>query len=169
MKIAVMSDSHDHIWNMRQALEQIRHMGVQMIIHCGDFVAPFMLKELDHAGIPVHGVFGNNDGDQHQLTKLALTELNNITLHGVVGAADAGDFQIGFTHLAEIGEGMAYSGRYQLVCYGHTHEYVQKKIGLTILLNPGEIMGKDGSASFCIVDTDAGSVDKICLDSYQLG
>jgi len=164
MRIAVMSDSHDHIWNLHKALEQIRRTDVQMIIHCGDFVAPFMLKELDNAGIPVHGVFGNNDGDQHQLTKLALTELGNITLHGVVGALDAEGFKIGFTHLAEVGEGLAYSGRFQLVCYGHTHEYVQKKIGSTILLNPGEIMGKDGFASFCVVDTDAGTVRKICID-----
>ncbi len=164
MRIAVMSESHDHIWNIRKALEQIRRTNVQMIIHCGDFIAPFMLKELDNAGIPVHGVFGNNDGDQHLLTKLALTELSNITLHGVVGAVDARGFKIGFTHLAEIGEGLAYSSRYQMVCYGHTHKYVQKKIDQTILLNPGEIMGKDGPASFCVVDTGAGSVHKIDLD-----
>ena len=161
MQIAVMSDSHDHIWNLCKALEQIRRTDVQMIIHCGDFVAPFMLKELDAAGIPVHGVFGNNDGDQHLLTKLALTELGNITLHGVVGAVDAEGFKIGFTHLPQVGEGLAYSGRYQLVCYGHTHKYYQKKIGSTIFLNPGEIMGKDGQAGFCIVDTGAETVHRI--------
>jgi len=148
---------------MRKALEQIRRTDIQMIIHCGDFIAPFMLKELDQAGIPVYGVFGNNDGDQHQLTKMALTELNNITLHGVVGTVDAEGFKIGFTHLAEIGEGLAYSGRYQLVCYGHTHEYAQKKIGSTILLNPGEIMGKNGPAGFCVVDAATGTVYKTNL------
>ena len=126
MRIAVMSDSHDNIWNIRRAIEQIRRMEVQVIIHCGDFVAPFMLKELEQAGIPVHGVFGNNDGDQHLLTKLALTELDNITLHGMVGTVDVQGLKIGFTHLAEVGEGLACAGRYQMVCYGHTHEYFQQ-------------------------------------------
>ena len=46
MIIAVMSDSHDHIWNIRKALKIIESKGGEAIIHCGDFVAPFMLKEL---------------------------------------------------------------------------------------------------------------------------
>ena len=36
MIIAVMSDSHDNIWNLRS----------------GDFIAPFTLAELDQSGIP---------------------------------------------------------------------------------------------------------------------
>lgn len=163
MRIAVMSDSHDHIGNTRAALERMRGLNIDMIIHCGDFVAPFMLKELESAGAPVHGVFGNNDGDQYQLTKLALTELNNITLHGVAGCVDADGFQIGFTHLPEIGEALAHTGRYQLVCCGHTHEYFEETIGATILLNPGEIMGKNGPATFGVVDALAGGVEKIEL------
>ncbi len=53
MFVAVMSDSHDNIWNLRKALTIIKKKGAGMIIHCGDFIAPFMLKELDEAGIPV--------------------------------------------------------------------------------------------------------------------
>lgn len=163
MRIAIMSDSHDHIWNMRKAVDRIRGTDIQMIIHCGDFVAPFMLKEMERADVPVHGVFGNNDGDQHQLTQMALTELNNITLHGVIGVVDADGFQIGFTHLPEIGEGLAHTGRYQLVCFGHTHEYDDKSLGSTRLLNPGEIMGKNGRAGFSIVDTDTVTVEKMTI------
>jgi putative phosphoesterase len=65
MLIAVMSDSHDNIWNLQKALGIVKEKGAGMIIHCGDFVAPFMLKELEETGVPVHGVFGNNDGDQY--------------------------------------------------------------------------------------------------------
>jgi uncharacterized protein len=71
MIIAVMSDSHDNIWNLRKALPIIKEKNAGMIIHCGDFVAPFMLKELNEADIPVHGVLGNNDGDQYLLPKLS--------------------------------------------------------------------------------------------------
>lgn len=163
MNIAVMSDSHDNIWNLRKALEIIQKEQTAMIIHCGDFVAPFMLKELDACGIPVHGVFGNNDGDQYLLTKLSLTTLFHITLHGIVGQIDADGFSVGFTHQGIVGEALAAGGAFQMVCMGHSHEYLLKQAGNTLLLNPGEIMGKDGWPGFCFVDTIKGSVRRVPL------
>jgi uncharacterized protein len=161
--IAVMSDSHDNICNMRKAVSIIRDEGAGMIIHCGDFVAPFMLIELEKAGIPVHCVFGNNDGDQYLLTRLSLTSLKNITLHGLVGEVDAGGFSVAFTHQGIVGEGLASTAKYNMVCFGHSHVYLEKKQGDTILLNPGELMGKDGSPGFCLVDTDNKKVKRVLL------
>jgi predicted phosphodiesterase len=43
-----------------------------------------------------------------------------------------------------------------------------KKNDRTILLNPGEIMGKDGLPSFCLVDTHTGNVEKIELVRIHL-
>jgi putative phosphoesterase len=148
---------------MRKALLTIRKEGSGMIIHCGDFVAPFMLQELDKAGIPVHGVFGNNDGDQYLMTKLSLTSLRNITLHGLVGEVDAGGFSIAFTHQGMVGEGLASTAKFKLVCFGHSHVHHEKTIGETILLNPGELMGKDDNPGFCLVDTDNMRVKRILL------
>jgi len=163
MIIAVMSDSHDNIWNLRNALAIIKKKNAEMIIHCGDFIAPFTLEELDQSGIPVHGVFGNNDGDKYLLTKFSLTSLTNITLYDPVGLVETDGFKIGFTHHGIVGEGLASGGKFNLVCFGHSHKYFFKKIGRTILLNPGEIMGKDGHPSFCLVDTDTVNVEKIEL------
>ena len=98
MLLAVISDTHDNIAHLRQALEIIRARECQMIIHCGDFVAPFMLAELEAAEIPVHGVFGNNDGDQYLLTKHSLTIHKNITLHGLLGKIKADGRSIVFIH-----------------------------------------------------------------------
>ncbi len=164
MIVAVMSDSHDNIWNLRSALAVIGKEGAEMIIHCGDFVAPFMLKELEKAGIPVHGVFGNNDGEQYLLTKLSLTTLSNITLHGLVGQVDINGFNIGFTHQQIVAEGLAAGGNYQMVCFGHSHKYLLKEEGRTIMLNPGEIMGKDGLPGFCLIDTDTAKIKKVVLN-----
>ncbi|MDY6792953.1 MAG: YfcE family phosphodiesterase [Thermodesulfobacteriota bacterium] len=163
MLIAVMSDSHDHIWNLQKALGFIKERDAGMIIHCGDFVAPFMLKELEGAGVPVHGVFGNNDGDQYLLTKFSLTVFSHITLHGIIGQVDIDEFTIGFTHQGMVAEGLAAGGKYQMVCFGHSHEYLLKNIGQTILLNPGEIMGKEGSPGFCLVNTKTKKVERVEL------
>lgn len=163
MILAVMSDTHDHIWNVRKALRLIQERGVEAIIHCGDFIAPFVLKELDQARIPVHGVFGNNDGDQYLLTKLSLTELSNITLYGLVGDLEFGDFKVAFTHHRAVADGLAATGQFDLVCFGHSHEAFIEKAGKTDLLNPGEVMGKDGSPGFYLVDTSERKYELISL------
>ena len=163
MIIAVMSDSHDNIWNLRKALSIIKKKDAGMIIHCGDFVAPFMLKELNLAGIPIQGVFGNNDGDRYLLTKLSLTSLTNITFYDPVGQVNISGFKIGFTHHDIVGESLASGGNFDMVCYGHSHEYFLKDIGGTWLLNPGEIMGKDGFPGFCFIDTDTAEVERVLL------
>jgi len=163
MIAAVMSDSHDHIDNIRKALKIINDERAEMIIHCGDFVAPFMLKELDTAGVPVHGVFGNNDGDQYLLTRMSILDLNHITLHGIIGEVDADGFCIQFTHDQRVAEGLAASGHSRLVCFGHTHAHATRRVNGTILLNPGEIMGKDGSPGFCIVNTKTCEIQRMDL------
>ena len=161
MLVAVMSDSHDNIWNMRKAVEIVKRRQVGLLIHCGDFIAPFMLKELDEAGIPVHGVFGNNDGDQFTLTRMAAGMLNNITLHGLSGQVEVEGFNIGFTHYAEMGSGLVSTGSCGLVCFGHSHEHEVKRAGSVTLLNPGEIMGKEGSPGFCFVDTETVRIERV--------
>ncbi len=163
MILGVMSDTHDHIWNVRKALALLKEHGAETIVHCGDFVAPFVLKELDQAKIPVHGVFGNNDGDQYLLTKFSLTELSSITLYGLVGELELGDFRVAFTHYREVAEGLAASARFDLVCFGHSHEACLGTVGKTVLLNPGEVMGKDGSPGFYVVDTATRRCDEIQL------
>jgi len=42
-----------------------------------------------------------------------------------------------------VGEGLASTAKYKMVCFGHSHVYIEQKVGNTILLNPGEIMGKE--------------------------
>ncbi|MBW2036360.1 MAG: YfcE family phosphodiesterase [Deltaproteobacteria bacterium] len=163
MIIAVMSDTHDHIWNVRKALHLISARGARAIIHCGDFVAPFTLQELNEAGIPVHGVFGNNDGDQYLLTSLSLTKLHYIKLYGLVGRQEFDNFRVAFTHYRTMAEGLAASGKFDLVCFGHSHQVLLDTTGTTTLLNPGEVMGKDGSPGFYLVNTSTQSYERIPL------
>jgi putative phosphoesterase len=122
-----------------------------------------MLKELDTAGIPVQGVFGNNDGDQHMLTKMSLTMLDNVNLQGLVGQVEVDGFTIGFTHYVGMGESLVSAGACRLVCFGHSHEHEIRKIQNVTMLNPGEVMGKEGSPGFCFVDTANGKIERVEL------
>jgi putative phosphoesterase len=153
MLIAVMSDTHDHLKNLEKAIALIRGRKAELIIHCGDFVAPFTLRLLDSSGIPVHGVFGNNDGDRFAMARLAFTELSRVTLHGLFGNLNAGGWNIAFTHHEETALGLLHGGGFSMVCFGHSHRNKVKEISGTLLLNPGELMGLNENPGFFFVDT----------------
>ena len=70
MKIGVMSDSHDNVPNIRKALAIFAAEGCEVLIHAGDIVAPFSVKEILTFKGPVYGVFGNNDGEKAGIVKL---------------------------------------------------------------------------------------------------
>lgn len=152
MKIAIMSDSHDNIWKIDQALEKVKDADV--LIHCGDLCSPFVIKHLgDWAGErPVYIVWGNNDGDRQMITSNA-EKYAYITLCGEYARLELDGVRVFVSHYPEIAESVADSGDYDLVCYGHDHTRAKKKIGKTVLLNPGEIMGLNGTSTLAVFDT----------------
>jgi len=161
MRIAVMSDSHDHIWNLRKAVDLCNSLGSECILHCGDLVAPFMLKELARFNGAVHLVFGNNDGDRFLLGQLALTEFQNVTIHGLLARVRLGGARICFSHYREAAMGMLHEEPCDLACFGHTHQEYLGTEGSSLLLNPGEVMGKEGSATFYVFDTLSRELERI--------
>ena len=79
MRIAILSDVHDNIWKLETLLDRLE---AEALVFCGDFCAPFTLAQIaeSFAG-PIHVVFGNNDGDQFLLARVA-SKSPQVTLHG---------------------------------------------------------------------------------------
>ena len=145
MEIGVLADTHDNMPMIREAVRAFRERGVEAILHAGDFVAPFALKALLAAGIPLFGVFGNNDGEKKGLKSLCETlcepprrfELGGRT---VVLAHDRQSLT------DDLVEGC------DLAVYGHTHAAAIEQ-GTPLRLNPGEAGGwLSGSATAAMVD-----------------
>jgi uncharacterized protein len=157
MIIAVCSDIHDNIWALEKSLP---HMAdAEVLIFCGDFCAPFTLVQLAEgaAGRPLHIVWGNNDGDRHLLTQNA-ARFDQVLLHGELAHFELAGLRVGVNHYPDIAAGLADSGRYDLVFYGHDHvaheERRNRQGDSCLLVNPGEIMGRFGAPTFCLVDTE---------------
>ncbi len=151
MKIAVMSDVHDNIWNLEKALKKARQADV--LIFCGDFCAPFTLKQIaEEFEKPIHVVFGNNDGDKFLLSNIA-SGFDHVTLHGEFADLDLGGLKIAVNHYPEIAEPIAASGRYDAVFYGHNHIHKIDRIDECDFINPGEVMGRFGNPTFVMYDT----------------
>jgi putative phosphoesterase len=152
MNILVMSDSHDNIWKLEAAGAGID--AADAVIHCGDLCSPFMIRRLGDRshGKPVHVVWGNNDGDTFLLGKVA-GGYPNIALHAAFAQLELGGRRVAVNHYPEIAAGLARSGLYDLVCYGHDHKGHEERVGNCLLLNPGELTGIHGRSTVAMVDT----------------
>ncbi len=161
MRVAIISDTHDHIPNLRSAVTYCNSYGVSMVIHCGDLISPFMLKELAKFGGASHLVYGNNVGDQHIISQSCGSRYPSITHHGVLGAVEAGGRKIAFTHYPQMARGLAVQGGFDVVCCGHNHIYKVEEIGKTLLVNPGEMLGGEYQPGFCILECEAMTTERV--------
>lgn len=159
MKIGIISDSHDSISNLKKAVKKLKEENVGLIIHCGDLCAPFMLFEFKDFPSEVHLIFGNVDGDRYLMTKMSQKDVPNVKIHGELGEIEIEGKKIAFTHYPFFAEGLAATGKYDIVFYGHTHITEIKNKGNSILANPGEILGRKDSPSFAVYDTETGKCE----------
>ena len=148
MKIGVISDTHDNLGMIDRAVEVFRSIGVDTVIHAGDFVAPFAAKRVIGLGVPICAVFGNCDGERKGLSRL----IENIC--DPPHLFELGGRRILVAHSrAVVDEGEI--ARADVFIYGHDHTaHVSGETPL--VLNPGECCGYvKGRASVAVLDTDS--------------
>jgi putative phosphoesterase len=162
MLIGVISDTHDNIWKLEAAMPHLRQ--AQAILHCGDLCSPFMIKRLGAGleNLPVHIVWGNNEGDRLAIAHVA-DSYPNINLEGRLARLELGGLRLAVNHYPEIASELAASGNFDLVCYGHDHSAHVSRIADCTLLNPGEVMGLKGRSSLALFDTDTREVHWVDL------
>ena len=143
MRIAVLSDIHDNIWNLETALDDVNERGAEALVFLGDFCAPFTLAQIGESfDGDVHAVFGNNDGDELEL----------------------GGKRIALNHYPDLARRLAESGAYDAVFSGHNHERQHETIGGTLWANPGEVMGRFGSPSYGLYDTETNTFEHVDIE-----
>ncbi|MBA2848790.1 YfcE family phosphodiesterase [Thermosulfuriphilus ammonigenes] len=162
MLVAIISDTHDHIWNLHQAIEEINARGAECLIHCGDLISPFMIKELSAFTGPKHLILGNNPGDVWLLSRVC-NQSPEVYLHGWSATLEIDGLRLAVVHFPQMAKGLATTGEYDLVCCGHTHVYEVQQIGQTLVVNPGEILGKEGPPTFALFDTKTRHIEKVIL------
>ncbi len=156
MKSLVCSDLHDHVNNFESALAVAVNAQCDSVICCGDLCAPFMLDCYNrNCDLPFHVVFGNNDGDRFNMAqKAALINKDRhpgklLHLHGEFLLAQSEHklsgippvVSIAVYHYPEMAAMVAATGKFNVVFYGHSHRASIEKINLTLLVNPGSVMG----------------------------
>ncbi len=160
MKIAIISDVHDHLLHLRTVLAQIQDQDA--LICCGDLCSPFILLALGQGfSGEIHVVFGNNDGDTYRMAGLA-GRFSHVHLHAEYAELTLGGLLFAINHFDSIGRALAKGEVFDVVCFGHNHRFETAQVGKTRIINPGELFGlRYGVATYALFDTESGEVQRV--------
>lgn len=150
MKIGLISDTHDHLVKINEAIKLFNWEKVDYVIHCGDFIAPFAIKLFGNLAMPFLGIFGNNDGEKDGLKK-TVEQFGEIYDSPIIKEFDSKTFLISHSFIPE--EQLSKYKKYDYLIYGHTH--IKEMQGSSpLLINPGECCGwLTGISTVAILDT----------------
>ena len=155
--IGILSDSHDNLDKVRQAARFFRDAGCKLIIHAGDFVAPFAANILSEALIPVKAVFGNCDGEKSGLRE-AIKPFGTIQKAPLAFPYEG--INILVTHLNGPLESFIARQEYGLIVFGHTHKAEIRKNGRSLIINPGEAGGwVSGRSTVALYNPETGAAE----------
>jgi putative phosphoesterase len=154
MLIGIMSDSHDNLTMIERAADVMKKHRVDVLLHAGDYIAPFSIPYLKLSGAKtIIGVYGNNDGEVKGLKK-AFNDING-RLEKAPLRFDLEGLKIMMMHESTYLADAKEDPSLNLVIFGHTHKlFIEKKSG-KIILNPGETCGYiTGRKTLILLDTE---------------
>jgi uncharacterized protein len=152
MKIALFSDIHDNLPRLEAAIDICQKKGIKTVLCMGDVSRHETLGLLAQEFEVVYLALGNMDYNLKHQPSIIPENVYVFSEEG--GLIELAGKKIFMVHYDFVAQEKASQGAYDLVFYGHTHTPWEKKIGKTIILNPGEISGQFGQATFAIYDLD---------------
>jgi putative phosphoesterase len=156
MRIGVIADTHDNLPALDKAIKRLNDEKVDLVLHAGDYVAPFVIPKFKALNARLIGVFGNNDGD-HEFLKKRFSECTNCEVRGRFAEINADGFKIALLHgdETELLDALINCGGFDAVVHGHSHANVSRKNGKTLVVNPGEVCGYlSGKSTLALLDTE---------------
>ena len=163
MRIGVISDSHDNWAALDRVCDYMNEQAIETLLHCGDVCAPLTLGHLlDRYAGALHLVLGNVDGDPF-LMATRFGDREGLHLHGAEKAElTLGERPIAMQHYPALARGLAATGTYDAVFYGHDHTHHSELLpagGRDVLLaNPGTLSAMGKPQTFMVYDAAANQV-----------
>jgi putative phosphoesterase len=158
MKVGIISDTHDNLDIVQQAVDHFDETA-EVVVHCGDIVAPFAARPFDSDEFDFYAVRGNNDGEWG--LKGLVDEFGMYL--GEMGELVLDDTRIAVYHGTSEGivGALLESGSYDYVLRGHTHEQVEEDYDGTMHINPGGIPTEPSGGeppAAVVLDTETGEI-----------
>ena len=159
MKVAGISDIHDSMVNLARLINNINSRSdIEIVINCGDLLGRAVIEKLAELKKEQYVVFSGlderGDGLAGACLKAGITCFYD---HGEVNAAGK---RIGFTHTNSDAKMM---NGFDVVFYGHLHDYRIENIRGCLFVCCGEILGRRISPCYVVYDTQTGEVEKVVI------
>ncbi|MCF6150035.1 MAG: metallophosphoesterase [Candidatus Kuenenia sp.] len=146
MKIGIIADTHDNIITIKKTVRFFNNQDLEYVIHAGDYVAPFSLKELMNLKARFIGVFGNNDGERKGLMGVC----KDIHIPPYTIVIDGKTILV--THTLENLFTNVDKEDVDIIISAHTH-IPEIKQGKPFYINPGECCGwLSGKSTVALMD-----------------
>ncbi len=160
MRIGIISDTHDRLEIVADAVRLLAENQVELILHCGDIETPETVALF--RPIPTHFVFGNWDKEKVKLAA-AIRDVGGHH-HESFGAMELVGKRIAWVHSHDRHQfyELEHCNYFDYVFYGHTHIREQHRTGKTLVANPGALFRANPKT--CIVlDVATGEVKPIIV------
>ena len=155
MLVGLVADTHDRLPLVDKTVKKLNQEKVGLVLHAGDYVAPFVIPKFKDLKAKLIGVFGNNDGD-HEFLKKRFSEHENLEIRGNFAEIVVDGLKIALLHgnEQELLGALIESDSFDVVVHGHTHNAEVYRRGKTLITNPGEVCGYlTGKSTIALLDT----------------
>jgi putative phosphoesterase len=153
--VGLISDTHDRLPIVEKAVKRLNEENVELVLHAGDYVAPFVIPKFKELRARFIGVFGNNDGDRELLRK-RFGEHKGLEIRGDFAEVIVDGLKIALLHgdEEELLNALIESQGFDVVVHGHDHRAEVVRRGRTLVVNPGEVCGYlSGRSTIALFDT----------------
>ena len=161
-KIGLLADTHDRLPVIAELVRRLQSGGAGLILHAGDYCAPFALAPILEANVPMAGVFGRNDGDREGL-RAAVARGMGTELYESPHSMEVGGTHILLVH--DLGEVNARSIEgHAVIVTGCSHAKDVRARGDSLIVNPGEACGwLHGLPTAALLDLETKEVEFVEL------
>lgn len=166
MIVGILSDTHDCLPLIDKAVEKLNEMNVELVLHAGDYIAPFVDSHFKALKAPLIGVVGNNDGEK-ELLKQKFAELG-ADIRGNFAFENIDGLRIGMLHgdNIELMRSLLELESLDVLVSGHTHVAKTYRKGRMLVINPGEACGYlTDKPTIAILDTESLDVQIVQLET----
>jgi putative phosphoesterase len=154
MKIGIISDTHDRLPYIDKAIKHMNREEVELVLHAGDYISPFVVSRFMALEAELIGIFGNNDSEKN-LIKKNFKDIG-AKIKGSFAEIKTENLKIAMTHGKETSllKSLIKTNFYDVIIYGHTHKTKIYREGNTLVINPGEVCGYlSRYATIALLDT----------------
>ncbi len=160
MRLAIISDTHDNLENLKKFFDFVKREKIEILIHCGDVCNGETLKEIEKNFDKIFLSLGNAD-----IKESILKEAKKTKIFEKEGKIEIDKLKIGFCHAFNLKERELEN--FDFYFFGHTHWPFLKKEKSCILANPGNLAGLYFKASFVILDTETKNLELKILEKIE--